>query len=283
MKRIKPKTVWLIFVGFSFILLLLPGEVLVSWRLSFFSIVTTAQNYLSGFLNPQAITLEEFRGANDPETELKDSRRRLDEYKKHLFKTQHELSKVRKTLEELAEIKEFLPEVKYTSTRVIYRNYENIDTQDNISGTDIYIDKGNSSGLSAGDAALQGQSVIGIIAKTGANSSLVRLINHPKIIIPGRLQESRVECYVHGTDNGKIEAVFFGNKPDAVVGNIIFTSGLLGNFPENLLIGEIQTLPQLSSDKRSFFCEIKPFAKLDTLENVLVIKRSHKKIPAVGE
>ncbi|MHC4870248.1 MAG: rod shape-determining protein MreC [Planctomycetota bacterium] len=277
MKKTDADSAWLIFIVFSVLLLLTPHDFVNHWRLSFFSFCSSSRESIAAYFTKPTVNLESKRGGNDLEEKLFDAERQVREYRGRLLKTQAKLAQARRSLADIAELKEYLPKVKFINAGIIFRNYRHMVENDLFAGAEIYIDKGFSSGLKVTDAALQGQAVIGIVNKVYTNSAVIRLLSHPEIIIPGRLQNSLKECYIHGQDNGQVIAVFFGNKPESAIGNLIFTSGLLGNFPQNLLIGEIKSAPALSKDKRTYFCSVNPSADLNALDHILIVKRGENK------
>ncbi len=274
MKKNDSSISWLLFLFLALLLLLLPQDVVSIWRVSFFSNLKSIRKYISPKSNKQPLTIEAKRGDNDKESELLDYKRQVEEYRILLLKSQSKLFSVKKSLREVSSLKEYHPNLRYINSRVIYRAYLNISRKINSKTAEVIINKGYNAGLKVGDAALQGQTVIGIISNIANETSTVILINNPRTIIPGRLQNSRKECYIRGLDNGKIEAVFLGNKPTVNVGDIIFTSGLLGTFPQNLLIGEINSKPKLSKNKKTYVCELRPSADIYAIENILIIKRA---------
>lgn len=134
----------------------------------------------------------------------------------------------------------------------------------------LQIDLGAEHGIRLGMPVVTDRGLVGRIAEVFSNSSTVLLLSDPNSSINVMTQSSRAP----GTLNGRAgqDPVMDFIPPDmkVAVGEIVITSGLGGNFPKGLVVGQITEV--LHSDNQPFQrAVVRPTVDFDRLELVLVI------------
>ncbi|MBN1258085.1 MAG: rod shape-determining protein MreC, partial [Planctomycetes bacterium] len=177
----------------------------------------------------------------------------------------------RRRLGQLSKAQEFIPELKtlhfVTASVVLHAG----QWPGASGGGSFVLDRGSADGVVVGSALLQGQAVLGQVVEVSPHASRGIMLNHPNLIIAGRLGGQRTECYIRGSVAGVCEAVFLGRQPEAKEGDLIFTSGLLGYFPKNLTVGELAETPVEDGDQRTYVARLRPTAELDAVEGVIIV------------
>jgi len=142
----------------------------------------------------------------------------------------------------------------------------------------VTINKGEKDGVRKGMAVISPKGVVGQILKTGPYHSVVLLIIDYNSAIDSIVQRTRAKTIVEGKGENRCQLKYLLRAEDIGVGDIIVTSGLSGNFPKGLMVGEI-----LKVDKKGHgifqYAELVPSVDLTKLEEVLVITDSSLQPP----
>ncbi len=137
----------------------------------------------------------------------------------------------------------------------------------------VTINKGEKDGVRKGMAVISAKGVIGQILKTGPYHSVVLLITDYNSGIDSIVQRTRAKAIVEGKGENRCQLKYLLRAEDVVVGDMVVTSGLSGNFPKGLMVGEILTV-----DKKGHgifqYAELVPSVDFTKLEEVLVISDS---------
>ncbi len=135
------------------------------------------------------------------------------------------------------------------------------------------INKGEKDGVQKGMAVISPEGVIGQILKTSLYHSTVLLITDYNSAIDSIVQRTRAKAIVEGLGENRCQLKYLLRKEEVVVGDVVVTSGLSGNFPKGLMVGEIRKV-----EKRGHgvfqYAELAPSVDLTRLEEVLVITGS---------
>jgi rod shape-determining protein MreC len=134
----------------------------------------------------------------------------------------------------------------------------------------IIINRGSDDGLRRGMPVVSSQGLVGRVAAVTADGARVQLITDPGTAINVRIQPSGAEGSLAGSITGDIAVE---NIPqDAVVqtGDLVLTSGLGGNFPADMLIGQVSGVRQRPVELFQT-ASIEPVVDFTQLEIVLVI------------
>lgn len=136
----------------------------------------------------------------------------------------------------------------------------------------ILINKGTRDGLQAEMPVITELGLVGRIYDVTANASRVQLITDQNSFISGRLQSSRAEGSVEGRGllTGSLTMGFISVDSEIVIGDLVVTSGLGGNFPPDIVIGQVTSRRSLEFEL-SQEAQVNSFVNFATLEYVLVI------------
>jgi rod shape-determining protein MreC len=135
----------------------------------------------------------------------------------------------------------------------------------------IIIDKGSEDGIRVGMPVESPRGLIGRVFRTTQNSSQVVLITDNASAIPVRLGTSRATGSLKGRGaSGDLIVDWIDLKYQLEVGEVVLTSGLGGDFPQDIVIGRVVQILRNESD---LFQQaiVQPATDFDTLEIVLVV------------
>ena len=134
----------------------------------------------------------------------------------------------------------------------------------------VTIDKGEGDGVKKGMAVISPAGVIGQILKTAPHYATVLLVTDYNSAIDSIVQRTRAKAIVEGKGENRCQLKYLLRADEAAVGDVVVTSGLGGNFPKGLMVGEIKKI-----DKRGHgvfqYAELAPSVDLTQLEEVFVI------------
>lgn len=103
---------------------------------------------------------------------------------------------------------------------------------------DIIVNRGGQDGVSAGDLVIAQGYMVGIVAEVSDKQSIVRLINHPRSIVPVLLQDSRSTGLLRGGIGGLVMSDILVDAT-VKVDEPILSSGLGGNLPAGIPVGKV--------------------------------------------
>jgi len=134
----------------------------------------------------------------------------------------------------------------------------------------VIINRGSDDGLRRGMTVVTQQGLVGRISRVTAASANVQLITDPTMSINVRLQPSRDRAVLSGTITGDLVLGFIPQAADVNPGDLVLTSGFGGNYPPNILIGQVTSIR--SQDYDLFQSgSVQPVVDFEQLEIVLVI------------
>ncbi len=134
----------------------------------------------------------------------------------------------------------------------------------------IVINKGTRDGVRRGMAVITGQGLVGRVIQVTANAARVMLITSKASAVAGRVLRSRTEGAVVGRASGALRMVMLDPSADIQVGDLVITSGLGGNLPPDLVIGQVRSTRQFESEIEQS-AEISSLIDFTKLEIVQVI------------
>ncbi len=137
----------------------------------------------------------------------------------------------------------------------------------------ITINKGERDGIKKGMAVISPKGVVGHILKTSPNSSVVLLLTDYNSAIDSIIQRTRAKAIVEGLGENRCQLKYLLKTEDVSVGDIVVTSGLVGNFPKGLVIGEIKKIENQGHGIFKY-AELVPSVDITKLEEVLVVKET---------
>jgi len=137
----------------------------------------------------------------------------------------------------------------------------------------VTINKGEKEGVRKGMAVISAEGVVGQILKTASHYSTVLLITDYNSAIDSIIQRTRAKAIVEGKGENRCQLKYLLRTEEVAVGDIVVTSGLSGNLPKGLMVGEVRKV-----DKKGHgvfqYAELVPSVDLTKLEEVLVITQS---------
>jgi len=134
----------------------------------------------------------------------------------------------------------------------------------------VTIDKGERDGVKKGMAVISAAGVIGQILKTAPHYATVLLITDYNSAIDSIVQRTRAKAIVEGNGENRCQLKYLLRSEEVAVGDAVVTSGLAGNFPKGLMVGEVKKV-----DKKGHgvfqYAELVPSVDLTKLEEVFVV------------
>lgn len=223
-------------------------------------------NILSGIFNRIALSLT--NGAEDF-AELQSLRERNADLEEALAQFQAELVELREIASDYQRLAELLD---YTTTvsnqEFLAADVINVDTSGFL--RTITINRGTRDGVAIGMPVVTRQGLVGRILEVSANAARVLLVTDPSSAVSARLQTTRVEGSVVGQLSGNLRMTFIPIGQAIQEGDLVITSGLGGNFPPDIVIGQVTSIRQFEFELYQE-AEVRSLNNFDTLEIVLVI------------
>lgn len=135
----------------------------------------------------------------------------------------------------------------------------------------IILDKGTEDGVFVGMPVESARGLVGQVYRTTNHSAMVILITDNISSIPARLGDSRATGVVRGGGLGGVMAMdWLDLEAQIQIGEVVYTSGLGGRFPEDMVIGRVTDLERREADLFQK-AVIQPAVDFDSLEIVFVI------------
>jgi rod shape-determining protein MreC len=180
---------------------------------------------------------------------------------------------------QIVELQQQVTEAQVLSTLVDYerKHVENQYTAATVIARDVspfmhyvIIDRGSDDGLRKGMPVITQQGLVGSIAAVTAGAARVQLINDTGSSINVLLQQSGEEAVLNGQITGEIELNMIRQNASIQPGDLVMTSGLGGNYPANIVIGQVVTIRNEAS---ALFqtASVQPAVDFSQLDIVLII------------
>lgn len=134
----------------------------------------------------------------------------------------------------------------------------------------IILDHGSDDGIRHGMPVVTQQGLVGRVDAVTASASRVQLINDPGSVVNVRLQNRSEDAQITGSLNGEIRLEMVAQNINLEPGEILLTSGLGGNYPADVLVGQVR---EFETTETELFqtALIQPAVDFSTLRAVLVI------------
>ena len=168
-----------------------------------------------------------------------------------------------RVLEALVDFARVNPENRYVAAAVIGRDPSPFLQY-------VIINRGSDDGIQRGMPVVTQQGLVGRVAAVTAGASRVQLITDAGSNINVRLEPSRAQAVLQGNVTGDLELELIPQSAEVKIGDLVLTSGLGGNFPANILIGQLTSVRSRDTDlfQRA---AVQPSEDFSELEIVLVI------------
>lgn len=135
----------------------------------------------------------------------------------------------------------------------------------------IIIDKGSDDGVRVGMPVESARGLVGRVFRTTQHSAQVALITDNASAIPSRLGNSRATGLLRGGGlGGSLTMDWIDLKYQVEIGEVALTSGLGGEFPQDIVIGRVSEVAR-SEAELSQQAIVQPAVDFDALEIVFVI------------
>jgi len=134
----------------------------------------------------------------------------------------------------------------------------------------VIINRGSDDGLLRGMPVVSQQGLIGRIAAVTSGASRVQLITDPASTINVRIDPSGAEANLSGSITGDITLDLIPQDVVVNPGDLVLTSGLGGNYPPNILIGQVASIRQRPFELFQI-ASVQPVVDFSKLEIALVI------------
>ena len=134
----------------------------------------------------------------------------------------------------------------------------------------IIINRGSDDSLRRGMPVVSSQGLVGRVAAVTAGGARVQLISDPDTAINVRIQPSGAEALLQGSITGDLTVEAIPQDANIQNGDLVLTSGLGGNYPPDILVGQISGVRQRPVELFQN-ATIEPVVDFSLLEIVLVI------------
>jgi rod shape-determining protein MreC len=141
----------------------------------------------------------------------------------------------------------------------------------------LYIDKGTSDGIKADMAVITPTGIVGKVVQVSAGSAQVLPINDQLSGVGAALKTTRLQGILKGAANGTTSLQYIMSDEPVKPGEEVITSGGDRIFPKGLPVGTVASV----EPGKDLFLNIRviPSARLDRLEEVLIVTKMQEKLP----
>ena len=134
----------------------------------------------------------------------------------------------------------------------------------------VIINRGSDDDLRRGMPVVSSLGLVGRVAAVTADGARIQLITDPDTAINVRIQPSGAEGLLQGSITGDITIEAIPQDTKIQTGDLVLTSGLGGNYPPDMLIGQISGVRQRPVELFQT-ASVEPVVDFSELEIVLVI------------
>jgi len=135
----------------------------------------------------------------------------------------------------------------------------------------VIINRGSDDGLRRGMPVVTAQGLVGRISAVIAGAARVQLITDAGSIVNVSLQSSEAGAVLQGSLTGELTLTMIPSDVGVEPGELLLSSGLGGNFPPNILIGQVTGVRSRSFELFQT-ASVQPVVDFSRLEIVLVIR-----------
>jgi rod shape-determining protein MreC len=168
-----------------------------------------------------------------------------------------------RVLSALVDFARVAPEYRYVAASVIGRDPSPFLQY-------VIINRGSDDGLRRGMPVVTQQGLVGRVAAVTAGAARIQLITDAGSSINVYIEPSRAQAVLKGDVTGNLSLDMIPQSADVQPGNLVLTSGLGGNYPGNILVGQVTGVRSRDNDLFQA-ASIQPVVDFNQLEIVLVI------------
>ena len=134
----------------------------------------------------------------------------------------------------------------------------------------VIINRGSNAGILRGMPVVTNQGLIGRVDAVIADAARVQLITDPASSVNVRLQNAETEASLVGSVTGDVTLDLIPQDINVPIGDLVLTSGLGGDYPPDLIIGQVVNVRSRDFDLFQK-ATVQPVVDFNRLEIVLVI------------
>lgn len=196
-------------------------------------------------------------------------RERNSELEGEVSNLQSEIIKLKQQIDEtnvlsaLVDFARVNPEYRYVAASVIGRDPSPFLQY-------IIINRGSDHGLRRGMPVVTQQGLVGRVAAVMASAARIQLITDPGSSINVRIEPSRAQAVLQGEITGDISLDMIPQSAEVQSGDLVLTSGLGGNYPPDILIGQVTGVRSRDNDLFQK-ASVQPVVDFNQIDIVLVI------------
>jgi len=135
----------------------------------------------------------------------------------------------------------------------------------------VIINRGSDDGLRRGMPVVTAQGLVGRISAVTAGAARVQLITDASSIVNISLESTEASAVLQGSLIGELTLTLIPQDVGVETGELLLTSGLGGNYPPNILIGQVTGIRSRSFELFQT-ASVQPVVDFARLEIVLVIR-----------
>ncbi len=134
----------------------------------------------------------------------------------------------------------------------------------------ILIDQGSDQGIRAGMPVVTNKGLVGRIEAVTASAARVKLITDSTSMINAVVADVDADCMLQGSITGDVTIEMVSQDVKLEPGQVIQTSGLGGDFPADLIIGQVLNVNQINNELFQS-ASVLPAEDFDSLQAILVV------------
>jgi len=134
----------------------------------------------------------------------------------------------------------------------------------------IIIDRGTNHGLRYGMPVVTQQGLVGRVDAVIAGAARVKLVTDSTSVVNVRLKSAGIEAQLTGSLTGDVSLDMIPLDINVEPGDVILTSGLGGNFPANVFVGQVLST-QRDANELFQTASVQPVVSFDSISAVLVV------------
>lgn len=178
-----------------------------------------------------------------------------------------ELEQENQTLRQLLNFTRSNPQLSYEPTTVVGRSL-GVDPTNLLYY--VYVDIGARNSVARDMPVITERGLVGRVTAVGPKSAQVLLLIDPASAVNAIIQNSRTTGIVRGNIDGTLTMDRIPPNESVNPGDIVLTSGLGGNFPDKIVIGQVTAVEQRDQDMFQV-ARIRPTVDFGKLETMLII------------
>ncbi len=134
----------------------------------------------------------------------------------------------------------------------------------------VIINRGSNDGIRRGMPVVSDKGLVGRVDAVIADAARVQLITDADSVVSVHLQNANADAMLRGSLTGDLTLDMLSQDANVEIGDVVLTSGLGGNYPPDLLVGQVVSVRQL--DYEIFqTAVVQPVVDFNRLQIVLVI------------